>query len=201
MNAGDVVYVLYHGDPGVYHTRLLTADLGNDEWMIITPAMDCYAEEYHARNGDINRFWHAADGRVPRGIPVGDLLRLGRREATAEFARRGVAPAAAARAAPPAAPSWLLPVGAPAPAVDASVWVLAEMVKGHKIGERVVPGAGLVQSGDWGLQDFTDSDGTSRPCLIRRIEVLISLISVMSGCSWRDLRRRARAMSFPVRMM
>ena len=47
------------------------------------------------------------------------------------------------------------------------------MVKGnrHKIGERVVPGAGLVQSGDWGLQDFTDSDGTSRPCLIRRIEV------------------------------
>ncbi|OLP90095.1 Retrovirus-related Pol polyprotein from type-1 retrotransposable element R2 [Symbiodinium microadriaticum] len=84
-----------------------------------------------------------------------------------------VAPAAAARAAPPAAPPGLLPVGAPAPAVDASVWVLAEMVKGnrHKIGERVVPGAGLVQSGDWGLQDFTDSDGTSRPCLIRRIEV------------------------------
>ena len=82
MNAGDVVYVLYHGDPGVYHTRLLTADLGNDEWMIITPDMDCYAEEYHARNGDINRFWHAADGRVPRGIPVGDLLSCSGRSGT-----------------------------------------------------------------------------------------------------------------------
>ena len=42
MNAGDVVYVLYHGDPGVYHTRLLTAHVEGDEWPIVTPDGDCY---------------------------------------------------------------------------------------------------------------------------------------------------------------
>ena len=120
MNAGDVVYVLYHGDPGVYHTRILAAELEPQEWMIITPDRDIYPEVYAGVNPDIQRFWHAADGRVPRGVPAGqvygfapmdarhfgDLLRSGRREADNELQRR--------RAAPQAPPAPLPVVGAPA---------------------------------------------------------------------------------------
>ena len=122
MNPGDVVYVLYHADPGVYHTRLLTAMIAPDEWVVVTPDRDIYPEHYHDGNDDIRRFWHAADGRVPRGIPVGqvyafarmdarqygDLLRAGRREGDAELARRGQAPlgaAAGVAAAPPPGPA------------------------------------------------------------------------------------------------
>ena len=90
MNPGDVAYVQYHADPGVFHTRLLTADLGQDEWMIVTPDRDIYPEIPSANNPNFSRFYHAPDGRVPRQMPVrqvyafapmdaqqyGDLLRL-----------------------------------------------------------------------------------------------------------------------------
>ena len=55
MNVGDVVYVLYHGDPGIYHSRLLAADLGQDEWMIITPDFDIYPEVFAAASQRLRR--------------------------------------------------------------------------------------------------------------------------------------------------
>ena len=59
----------------------------------------------------------------------------------------------------------------PTAGADPLVWVLAQMVKGRKIGERIVPAGNLVQSGDWGLHDITDSEGVTRPCLLKRVQV------------------------------
>ena len=73
MNAGDIVYVLYFGDPGVYHTRLLIHCLGDDEWMIATPDRDIYPEVYNNANADIRRFWHVPDGRFPRGVAAAQV--------------------------------------------------------------------------------------------------------------------------------
>ena len=49
------------------------------------------------------------------------------------------------------------------------IWVLAEMIDGRKIGETVFPPVGMVSDGDWGLMSIVDSNGVSRPTLIRRI--------------------------------
>ena len=104
MNAGDVVYVLYHGDPGVYHTRLLAEKVEGCEWVMLTPDKDIYVKQLGAANVDISSSYHAPDGRIPRQLPVnqacaianmdarqyGDLLRAGRHEAGLERARRGL---------------------------------------------------------------------------------------------------------------
>lgn len=186
MNSGDVVYVQYHADPGVFHTRLLASCLGGDEWMIITPDHDMYSEVYNHANPDIARFYHAADRRLPRQVPAGqvyafqpmdarqygDLLRGGRREADAELRRRGL-PAVGGAQAPA--------VGGQGPADNAGVaadpdgggpamvWVLAEMLEGRKIGERVAPPAGLLHMGDWGIMNVANAQGVTRPCLIHQL--------------------------------
>ena len=49
------------------------------------------------------------------------------------------------------------------------VWVLAEMVPGHKIGEVVQPALDMVQEGGYGLHIRVDGDGVSRPRLIRQL--------------------------------
>ncbi|CAE7845041.1 ANK1 [Symbiodinium microadriaticum] len=87
MNAGDVVYVQYHADPGVFHTRLLADQVDGAEWMIITPDRDIYPELLDATNADFSRMYHAADGnmvisfelegrRPPSRGPVVVFLRL-----------------------------------------------------------------------------------------------------------------------------
>ncbi|CAE7391337.1 ANK1 [Symbiodinium sp. CCMP2592] len=169
MNAGDVVYVLYHGDPGVYHTRLLAADLGDDEWMIVTPDRHIYAELYAADNPDIRRFFHAPDGRIPGQIPVaqvysfapmdarqfGDLLRACRQEAEAEMARRGLAPPAAAPVAvQPAAPpnAAQAPPAVPVPG-GPTTWVAMEDVGPHRRGDVLAVDPGPLPAGHIVLGD------------------------------------------------
>ena len=51
------------------------------------------------------------------------------------------------------------------------VWVLAEMVPGHKIGERVQPAAGHSRDGVWGLFPMTDSENVTRPVQLARSSI------------------------------
>lgn len=78
-------------------------------------------------------------------------LATGRQEAAQERARLGIVDFAAV-----AQPNQL-------------TWVLAEMISGHKIGERVVPPQGMVRDGEWGLMSMTNAEQVTRPCLVRRI--------------------------------
>ena len=64
MQAGEVVYLRYHGDQGVIHTRLLAGQTQGDEWMIITPDQDIYVEELVQHNPDLQYMWRAPDGRL-----------------------------------------------------------------------------------------------------------------------------------------
>ena len=151
MQLGDLVYVLYHGDPGVYHTRILVGH---------TPDRDIYPEEYNDGNRDINRFWHAADHRVP---PAGvysfapmnardyaQLMRDGRQATDTELARRGGGvPAVGAGAVAAVAGD----VGE-----DGLIWVLAEMVGGHQIGETAIVPAGAVSMGGRAFIKIRDSE-------------------------------------------
>ena len=51
MQAGEIVYLRYHGGPGVIHTRLLIGCVQDDEWMIVTPDEDdIYVEELARHN-------------------------------------------------------------------------------------------------------------------------------------------------------
>ena len=52
---------------------------------------------------------------------------------------------------------------------DGRVWVLAEMVTGKKVGDRVVPPAGHPCDGDVGLMRLADADGVEKPRLIHRV--------------------------------
>eukprot|EP00439_Symbiodinium_sp_Y106_P051503 s4306_g6.t2 len=70
MQAGEIVYLRYHGDPGVIHTRLLIGCVQDDEWMIVTPNEDIYVEELARHNPDLQYMWHAPDGRLARGVPA-----------------------------------------------------------------------------------------------------------------------------------
>ena len=132
MEPGEICYVRYHGDPGVVHTRLLLGLVEGNEWLICTPDHDIYVEEMHPQNPDFHNFWHTQDGRVPRGVPAGqvyafaplsarELARInaaGRAELQAERARRGLGAAApgggagapAAAAAPAPVPMVVAPV-------------------------------------------------------------------------------------------
>ena len=68
MQAGEIVYLRYHGDPGVIHTRLLIGCVQDDEWMILTPNEDIYVEELARHNPDLRYIWHAPNGRLARGV-------------------------------------------------------------------------------------------------------------------------------------
>ncbi|CAJ1449221.1 unnamed protein product [Effrenium voratum] len=89
-------------------------------------------------------------------VQYGALLQAGQQAAAQERTRRGLGVAPA-----PGAPA--------APVFGALVWVLAEFVEGHKIGERVHPVVGHPIDGVWGLANVTSSGGVTRPCLIHQI--------------------------------
>ena len=55
---------------------------------------------------------------------------------------------------------------APAVANPRNMWILAEMIEGYKIGERVVPPVGFPTDGSWGLMSLTNSSGVIYPYLI-----------------------------------
>ena len=170
FNPGQLVYVDYgEGPPQVVHTRLVLGHIVGYEHMIRTPDGDCYVEILDASNPDYVSF-HVGpdDGTLPAGVPAGAvygfppmtlaqfqrLLAEGRTEVLAELQRRGLPLPLAAGPAQPAQ----------------MIWVLAEYIPGHPIGEPVTPPLGHAREGDYGLMPMIDKDGATRPVLIRRID-------------------------------
>ena len=88
-------------------------------------------------------------------------MQMGREEAAAERGRRG---GGAGDLAPPPGVAAAAP-----PLLDGEVWVLAEMIEGHKIGETVEPPNGHPEMDQWGLMNMEVGEGARRPCLIHRI--------------------------------
>ena len=88
------------------------------------------------------------------------FMRAGRLEVIDKRNRRGVvqAPGGAGIGA------------APAVANPQNVWILAEMIEGHKIGERIVPPVGFPTDGSWGLMSLTNSSGVIYPYLIYQLD-------------------------------
>lgn len=165
---GQLVYHNYGEVPVLYHTRLILGHVSGLEYLIYTPDGDSYVETCDSSNPDLSDFQVGPDdGTIPGAIPAGcvygfapmsvaDLNRIlaaGRLELGAERARRG------------------LPDLGLVEAGDQMVWVLAEMISGHKIGERVQPAAGHARDGVWGLTPMTDSENVTRPVLIHHISV------------------------------
>ena len=174
LAVGTLCYVDYGEHPACIHTRLVIEHIEADDYIIGTPDHDVYCETLHPTNPDyVNFVVGGAGGAVPAGINPAHvyafqpmtaqeytaLLTQGRVEAGLERARRGAGIPAPLPGPVPLAPA----------APVARVWVLAEMIEGHKIGERVQPPVGHAVSGDWGLMDITDKDNITRPALIHHL--------------------------------
>ena len=186
VNVGEVVYLNYGEHPPVTHARLVLheVDRALNDFVILTPDFDIYTETLDNSNPDVVSFHLAGpNGALPLGVPPGQIygfapmaanvlgryMRDGRIEAQAERARRGL-PIFGAVAAPGGAPVAGPVAPAPVAAVQPMVWIFAEMVEGHKVGERVVPPGGVPTLGDYGLLNMTDSNGATRAVLIRQIQ-------------------------------
>ena len=191
LPVGSLGYIDYgEGPPQVIHCRLILDHIENSEHVICTPDMHIYVEDLNAAtNVDIVQFWAGrANGALPAGVPpgavygfapmnAGQLARImhqGRAEGDRVRASRGLAGGAqggAAAVAAPAVPVAAQAAGAAVVAEDRAglIWVLAEMVMGHKVGERVHPPNGHAIDGEYGLMRMIDSGGEERPVLIRSI--------------------------------
>ena len=176
---GDVVYLNYGEVPACTHARLVLSEVDRNthEYVILTPDYDVYVEILDASNPDLASFHLSGPGgSLPPGVPRAQIygfaamsavdyarfMARGRAEAAAEVARRGAVPVAA-----PVGPAV---AGGGAADGGHQIWVMAETCGVHKIGETVVPPAGLPMLQDFGLMVVNDSDGVGRPCLIKRID-------------------------------
>lgn len=176
LASSTLVYVDYgERNPTVIHARLILEHIQQGDHLILTPDWDMYVETYDDSNTDIVNYWPALPGGgVPAAVnpnhvygfrpmsadQYAGFMRAGRLEAIDERNRRGIGQvvgAAGAAAAQAAAPSQ-------------QVWVLAEMVEGHKIGERVTPAPGFPADGVWDLMQLANSSGATRPCLIHQLD-------------------------------
>ena len=195
MSVGNVVFLDYGERPRVVHARLVLAEVDSStfEFTIATPDLDVYTEILDGSNPDLQHFYLGPGGGLPRGVPANciygfapmtameysRLMREGAAVALAERTARGmvglppvlgvpVAAAAAGAAAPPVAGG-----AGPGPlaAAPVEVWVLGECCGGRKIGEQVVPPAGLPTLGDYGLMSMVDMDGNSRAVLIKKMAI------------------------------
>ena len=172
------MYVDYGERPIVVHARLVLAavDEAAHEYIIMTPDFDIYLDVLDDSNPDFTRFFGAGPrGGLPRGVSarnvygfapisagrLGHFMQMGREEAAAERGRRG---GGAGDLAPPPEVAAAAP-----PLPDGEVWVLAEMIEGHKIGETVEPPNGHPEMDQWGLMNMEVGEGARRPCLIHRI--------------------------------
>lgn len=174
FSSGDIVDVDYGEVPPCIHTRLVCDHVHGNDYIIITPDLDCYTEQLDHTNPDFVGFFPAVAGNgIPPAVNPAHVyafapmtaaqlaghLAAGRTAGAVERARRGVAGVVGA---PPA-------VAVAAPAAP-EVWVMAESIPGKKIGEKVTPVAGFAREGDWGLFKLNDSNGDERIALIKRIE-------------------------------
>lgn len=166
IQSGHLCYVEYQGFPGVVHTRLAIERVHDDHWVIATPDGDLYVEQLSRDNGDFTRFWHVTDGGLPGRVPRDQIYAfqpmtaqqyarlLSRGQTLGRAERQRLGHAASAPVAAPAAP---LPDDGLAE--EDMVWILAEMVPGHKIGEEVSVPAGAARDGDHALVHVTSQDG------------------------------------------
>eukprot|EP00438_Fugacium_kawagutii_P019085 Skav234713 [mRNA] locus=scaffold634:71989:73248:+ [translate_table: standard] len=182
VQQGHLCYLEYVGFPGVIHTRLALDCVDNNDWVICTPDLDLYVEELAGSNPDLLRFWHMADGALPPRVPrnsiyafapmtpqqYGQLIQRGQAIGQAERAARGLAALGAAPAV------GLAPAAAPAAAggdgADEHVWVLAEMVKGHKLGEEVPVPPNAPREGDHALVHVLDDGNVDHVVRAQRIK-------------------------------
>lgn len=165
-NPGDVVFLNYGEIPVLHHTRIVLAavDESTHDYVIVTPDFDVYCEQLHGSNPDLVGITPGDPaGGVPAALAGGNIygfaplaadqlarfMNEGRVEAAAERARQGLGPAGGA---------------------GANIWVLAEMVAGKKVGEQVHPPAGCPNLAGYGLMNITDSNGSTRACLIKSIQ-------------------------------
>ena len=181
FSMGDLVYHNYGERPLIYHERLVIEHVEQNDYIIATPDRDVYLETLDNSNPDLESFHvGGAGGALPHELRRRNvygfgvlsardyraLQDAGHREAVAERARRGLAAPAAAMAAPAQAQGANPGAPAAAAAVDDKIWVFAEMVAGHLIGEEVTVVAGMASDGDWGLHRMNDADGKARTVLV-----------------------------------
>lgn len=132
------------------HARLVLheVDRALNDFVILTPDFDIYTETLDNSNPDLVSFHLSGPhGALPLGVPPGQIYGfapmaanvLGRYMRDGRIEAQGLPVLGAAPVvAPVAGPVAPVPVAAAPP----TVWILAEMVEGHKVGERVVPPAG-----------------------------------------------------------
>lgn len=170
LQVGNIVFLDYGERPRTVHARLILAEViqATHEFMILTPDFDVYTEILDQSNPDLSGFYLSGPGGgMLVGVPPRAMLGLW---LMAELKRQlswlaGAGPVVVA--APAAAP----PVVAP-PVVGAqTMWVLAEMVEGHLIGEEVQPPPSIPTLGEFGLATMTDQAGVSRVVLVKNIQV------------------------------
>ncbi|CAE7708857.1 AMY1.1 [Symbiodinium sp. CCMP2592] len=171
---GNIVYLDYGERPICVHTRVVLAvvDHATFEYTILTPDHDIYTEILDISNPDLTRFFTSGpNGGIPRGVSARNVyafgpmtaielsrfMQLGREEAEAEISRRG---ATAGAGLGPLAPA-LTPSSGDLPGGDGHLWVLAEYVPGHKIGEEVEVSAGTPILDGRALVRIKDSSGKS----------------------------------------
>ena len=174
FSSGDIVYVDYGEVPPCIHTRLVCDHVQGNEYIIITPDLDCYTEQLDPTNTDFVGFFPAiAGGGIPPAVnpahvyafapmtaaQLGGHLAAGRTAGALERARRGLVGAAG-----------IVPAAVVAAPIAPEVWVMAESIPGKKIGEKVTPAAGLAREGDWGLFRTNDSNGDERVVLIKKVD-------------------------------
>ena len=191
LAVGSLGYVDYGEVPRVIHARLILDHVIGHTYVILTPDHHIYEECLNAdENEDIDRFWPGQpNGSPPRSVPancvygfapmsanqvarfmnlgaaVGRRLR-GELGIDVEVARQGAAQTATGVADAVDAG----PVVAHQPALrDGEYYVLAEMVLGKKIGERLEVPVDAPRLGDYVLVNVNDSDGKSRPCIARKV--------------------------------
>ena len=193
---GDVCYVDYGEAPQCVHTRLVVGvvDRATHEFMILTPDMDSYIEVLDSSNSDFAAFYRAGRGAaIPPGLNPAIIYGFAPMSAQdlARHLQQGRADADQERILPGLG---AMPVVG-APAADDSIWILATMVEGRKVGEQVVPPPGFPQLGDYGLVQVNDSKGAQQTAMVRRIrpddiaatcEQLVQLARSTEACDGDD---------------
>eukprot|EP00971_Amphidinium_carterae_P350812 6491752-Amphidinium_carterae.3 len=181
--------VWYAGDE-VYHERMICWPVGELDYIILTPDMDCYLE--HFGPPDITR-WHAFPSRAARA------LERGRREASNECLARGipvpqfnvgVAPDGVVRELPAnlRENGGIVAGGGPVVLAIASRWVFLECRHGQKRGDEVTLNGREHMEGDVAIHTLPPGE---RICIRKLTE---GLSEFMAGESSHDAR------TLPVRM-
>lgn len=184
MQSGGMAYVENAGYAGVIHARLLLSLVAGREWVILTPDHDIDVEDLRPENPDFSLYFSIPDGSIPLGVPAGSVysfdpmsakeysnfMVLGRAERDRELLLRGLL-------VPVADP--VAPVAADADAQE-DMWVLAEYLDGHKMGEEVFPDAGCAREDQRCLIHLLDDAGKDH----------VVLAAGSSGLNWRSFVRR-----------